>query len=235
MYPRIAFGLVVAGVLCLIVAAFAALSNHGFEGELTGGSQAATDAAVPAEEPANGRDAVRRTEGGEGAAGDAPPAAAPPQGAAPAAEGPTAAEAPGEQEEETAAHEQAGTVGVPPYSPVGETLGDGVREIAVETTSTGEPEMHRIASDLLSRHAGGEGEVLLVEFFRGAGTAAEEETGFALAFPSKAVALAPDLHYSEEEVEEILAEEGGVRAVSYEDFSEENPALADDLRRAVGG
>ena len=107
MYPRIALGLVVAGVLCLMIGAFAALANHGFEGELTGGGQSATDAADLADNPADGQDAARRMEGGRGdSAGDASLAAEPPDVPARAVAGsappPEASDA---QEEKTAARE----------------------------------------------------------------------------------------------------------------------------------
>lgn len=106
MYPRIALGLVVAGVLCLVVGAFAALSLHGFEGELTGGGQAATDAADPAEHPADGQDGARRTEGGRGNGTGASPAAELSGAPARAAAGPVPPpEASDAQDEKTEARE----------------------------------------------------------------------------------------------------------------------------------
>ncbi len=122
---------------------------------------------------------------------------------------------------------------VPAYdAPLRESEADGVTEVVVGTEARGEDEMRLVASDLASDYPPGDG-VLLVEFREGAnvGAAAGRETGFALVFGSKEAAMAPDLEYTEEEVDEIFEEDGGVRAVSYEEFSQENPALKDDLER----
>lgn len=92
--------------------------------------------------------------------------------------------------------------------------------------------MRLVASDLAA-YRPGDG-VLLVEFHErtDGGTDGEgRETGFALVFGSREAAMAPDLEYTEEEVDEIFEEDGGVRAVSYEEFSQENPALKADLER----
>ena len=122
---------------------------------------------------------------------------------------------------------------VPPYdAPLRESEADGVTEVVVGTEAKGEDEMRLVASDLASDHPPGDG-VLLVEFREGANgdASAGRETGFALVFGSRKAAMAPDLEYTPEEVDEIFEEDGGVRAVSYEEFGEENPALKDDLER----
>ena len=121
---------------------------------------------------------------------------------------------------------------VPAYdAPLREAQADGVTEVVVGTETTDEDGMRLVASDLASYYPG-DG-VLLVEFREGANGDPEggRESGFALVFGSREAALAPDLEYTEEEVEEIFEEDGGVRAVSYEEFGEENPALKDDLER----
>ena len=122
---------------------------------------------------------------------------------------------------------------VPAYdAPLREAKADGVTEVVVETAARGEDGMRLVASDLASDYPPGDG-VLLVEFREGANgdASAGRETGFALVFGSRKAALAPDLEYTPEEVEEIFEEDGGVRAVSYEEFGEENPALKDYLER----
>ena len=120
---------------------------------------------------------------------------------------------------------------VPAYAPLREVDADGVTEVVVDSEATGEEEMRLVASDLAPDYLSGG--VLLVGFREGAsgGASTGRETGFALVFGSREAAMAPDLKYTEEEVDEIFEEDGGVRAVSYEDFGRENPALKDDLER----
>ena len=122
---------------------------------------------------------------------------------------------------------------VPAYdAPLRESRAGGVTEVVVGTEAKGEDEMRLVASDLASYYPPGDG-VLLVEFREGVRGSAStgKETGFALVFGSRKAASAPDLDYTEQEVDEIFEEDGGVRAVSYEEFGEENPALKDDLER----
>lgn len=117
-------------------------------------------------------------------------------------------------------------------APLRESYADGITEVVVRTAASSEAEMRLVASDLAA-YRPGDG-VLLVEFHErtDGGTDGEgRETGFALVFGSREAAMAPDLEYTEEEVDEIFEEDGGVRAVSYEEFSQENPALKADLER----
>ncbi len=120
---------------------------------------------------------------------------------------------------------------VPSYAPLRESYADGVTEVVVESEARGEDEMRLVASDLASYHPG-EG-ILLVEFREGTNgmASAGRETGFAMVFGSREAALAPDLRYTEAEVDEIFEEDGGMRAVSYRDLGEEDPSLKDDLER----
>ena len=121
---------------------------------------------------------------------------------------------------------------MPAYdAPLRESEADGVTEVVVGTEATDEDEMRLVASDLASDYPGMG--VLLVEFREGANgdASAGRETVFALVFGSREAALAPDLEYTEEEVDEIFEEDGGVRAVSYDDLEGEDPSLKDDLDR----
>ncbi len=123
--------------------------------------------------------------------------------------------------------------GVPAYdAPIRESYADGITEVVAETDATGEEEMRLVASHLASDYPGSG--VLLIEFrerTNGAAHGAKRETGFALVFESREAALAPYLRYTEEEVDEIFEEDGGIRAVSYEDLGEEDPSLKGDLER----
>ncbi len=120
---------------------------------------------------------------------------------------------------------------VPAYAPLRESYADGVTEVVVQTEAMHEDEMRLVASDLAS-YRPGEG-ILLVEFREGTNgdPSAGRETGFALVYASREAALAPDLRYTEQEVDELFEEDGGIRAVSYRDLGEEDPSLKDDLER----
>ena len=120
---------------------------------------------------------------------------------------------------------------VPAYASLRESRADGVTEVVVGAEVTAEDEMRLVASDLASDYPG-EG-VLLVEFREGAngGPSSGRETGFALVFGSREAAMAPDLEYTPQQVDELFEQDGGIRAVSYEELGEENPSLQDDLER----
>ena len=120
---------------------------------------------------------------------------------------------------------------VPAYAYLRESRADGVTEVVVGSEVTAEDEMRLVASDLASDYPG-EG-VLLVEFREGAngGASSGRGTGFAMVFGSREAALAPDLEYTPRQVDELFEEDGGIRAVSYEELGEENPSLQDDLER----
>ncbi len=228
---RIAVAFVALGV-ALLVGTFAYLAYDRGEGTRTtaaadsaeqeeprrSGAQTGVDGPEPAK--ADPREAVP-TEGDQ----PAPPADVPPAAGEQAAPSQPYAPVPPEGN----ASVPQGTV--PAYTPLRESEADGVTEVVVDTGATGEDEMRLVASDLASDYLG-EG-VLLVGFRQGANgdASAGRETGFALVFGSREAAMAPDLEYTPEEVDEIFREDGGVRAVSYEDFGRENPALRDDLAR----
>jgi len=122
-----------------------------------------------------------------------------------------------------------------PFEVIDESTGDGVRELVVATGARGEEELRLVTEELAEEVPAPEDGVLLLEF-RDVPESSEEagrfglrETGFALVFDSAEAALADDLPYEAEEVQQIVDEEGGIRVVSFADFGEENPDLADDL------
>ena len=229
---RIALAFVVLGVT-LLVGTFAYLAYDRDDGTRSARAHDAqsTRTAAPGEQPRSG--AETGTDGS--AAGDDPRSApeeraesAPTEGSPPSAEGETAppqTPAPSEADPSTARGE------VPAYASLRESRADGVTEVVVGSEVTGEDEMRLVASDLASYYPGED--VLLVEFREGTngGASSGRETGFALVFGSRQAALAPDLEYTPQQVDELFEEDGGIRAVSYEEVGEENPALKDDLER----
>jgi len=127
----------------------------------------------------------------------------------------------------------------PDYEVLEETAGTSVREVVVQTEARREEGLRLITEDLVEERPPSEDGVLLVEFRDEArvgedsGRFGLRETGFAVAFDSEEAALADDLPYEEEEAQEIFEEEDGIRAVSFADFGDDNPDLADDLEGAL--
>ena len=110
----------------------------------------------------------------------------------------------------------------------------GVREVVVTAAEPREAGMRLIDEEL--RDAGNlpEDGTLLVEYRKDDDP--ERSTGFALVFDSERAVLEAGMTarygevYDEEDAEQIMEEEGGIRAVSYRDFAEENPGLWERIR-----
>jgi hypothetical protein len=123
----------------------------------------------------------------------------------------------------------------PDFEVLDESRGDHVRELVVATAARDEDEMRLVTEELSEKRPAPDDGMLLVEFRDNpatgetAGRYGLRETGFALAFDSERAALADDLRYSPDEARGIMQEEGGIRVVSFRDFDEQNPDLADDL------
>lgn len=228
-----ALALAALGV-ALLVGTFAYLAYDRSKdvGESAGAPEAEGTPTAASEERPSGAETRADGHEAEGAGSRSVPAEAggPPEAAAPPVEREKASPQP-PAPEPSRADASVAPGAVPAYALLRESRADGVEEVVVETDATGEDGMRLVASDLASRYAG-EG-VLLVGFREGANGGASEgrETGFALVFGSREAAMAPDLEYTPKEVDEIFREDGGIRAVSYEDLGEENPSLRDDLAR----
>ncbi len=225
--------------VALLVGTFAYLAYDRDDGTGSTGAQAArssTQAAPGGQEERKRSGAEPEADGPNVAGADPRPVAAKaarsatPEAAQPSA-GPEASPTQPPAPAPVQAAASAAPPAVPAYVPLRESHADGVTEVVVGTEVNREEGMRLVASDLASYYPD-EG-VLLVEFREGAnGTAsAGRESGFALVFGSREAALAPDLHYTPEEVDEIFEEDGGIRAVSYDDLGEEDPSLRDDLER----
>lgn len=113
-------------------------------------------------------------------------------------------------------------VALPGYEMLDERDAKGLRQIDVRTEANGDNQMRLIAEDL-SSYAPRDG-ILLLDFNRENGP--PEGTGFAMVFDSRAAAADRKLSYTEEEVEAIFEEDGGIRVVSFKESRERDPNLA---------
>jgi hypothetical protein len=209
---KAAVGLGAAGFVVLAVSAALAL------GLLWGG------AGSPDADRASASEAGGEPRNGEASAGEAERTAETPKPAPEAAEAGAGTAGPGVVPEATSGTESPGAE-APNYEVLRRLDGPGMVALGVRTAETGEEGLRRIAEDVRESHP--TRGVLLVDFYESPQAAADsEESGFALVFGSLDAALAPDLPYSEEQIEAIFAEEDGIRVVSYEGIRGSSPDLS---------
>jgi hypothetical protein len=128
---------------------------------------------------------------------------------------------------------QDGGAETPPYEVLDRHDAPGVRALVVASPETREAGMRLVSEDLRDDNTPENG-VLLVEFR--AEDAPDESTGFALVFDSESAILDSAIkdRYDEDDAREILEEEDGIRAVSFEEFAEENPTLWEKATSFLG-
>ena len=122
----------------------------------------------------------------------------------------------------------------PRYTVLSVSDAPGVREVVVSTAARREEGLRLVADELREKGNVSEDGTLLVEYRKRRDPS--RETGFALVFDSERAVLEAGKTarygevYDEEDAEQIMEEEGGIRAVSYRDFAEENPGLWERIR-----
>jgi hypothetical protein len=125
----------------------------------------------------------------------------------------------------------------PPHEVLEVSDASGVREVVVATPAKRKAAMLLVAQELEEENTP-EGGTLLIEY-RGAKDP-QMSTGFALVFDDKEAVLDAGATerfgevYDEEDAKQIVAQEGGVRVVSFEQFAEDSPGVWERVKRFIG-